>query len=137
MKFEDIQVRMLQLGVDREWLAKECDYTPGSLARILAPKGDPKAKTQKALRRIWEALDREEERQKKPTISEEKCAIIVRPNTEEFTLWNKASMKQHLTIEEWALEQLNLAAKNKAKDFPVIYAAEDQTTYKAQKKSST
>lgn len=111
MTFDEIPMRMMKLGVDRAWLADQCDYSLGSLARILAPNGDPKAKNDKALRRIWEALDREEERQKKPTVSEDKCAIVVRPTVDELTDWNTASLSQHLTIEQWAIQQLNRAAK--------------------------
>lgn len=61
MNFDDIPLRMAKLGVDRAWLAKQCDYSASTLANALAPKGTNK--TEKALRRIWEALDREEERQ--------------------------------------------------------------------------
>lgn len=132
MTFEQIPIRMLQLGVDRVWLAKQCNYSTGSLAAILAPKGNAKAKTDKALRRIWEVLDREEELRKRPSSTTEKCAIIVRPSADELTEWNKASMKQCLTIEQWAIQQLNDAAHQGAwpKGMEDSVAAEEPTLYR-------
>lgn len=136
MTFDEIPMRMMKLGVDRAWLAAQCDYKPGTLAAILAPNGNQGHKTDKALRRIWEALDREEERQKKPTVSEDKCAIIVRPTVDELTEWNTASLSQHLTIEQWAIQQLNRAAKARYSyaDLPAgtdsLRVAEDEKPYK-------
>lgn len=112
MSFDEIPIRMMQLGVDRAWLAKECDYSPRTMAAILAPNASPSNKTDKALRRIWEALDREEERRKKPAITDEKCAIVIRAAVDEFEHWNKVSMGKGLTIEQWAMEQLNRAANS-------------------------
>lgn len=112
MTFDEIPIRMMQLGVDRAWLAQQCDYKLGTLAAILAPNGNLSHKTDKALRRIWEALDREEERRKKPSITDEKCAIVIRAAVEEFEHWNKVSMGKGQTIEQWAMEQLNLAANS-------------------------
>lgn len=112
MNFDEIPIRMLKLGVDRAWLAEQCDYTAGSLARILAPNGDPKAKTDKALRRIWEALDREEQRQKRPLAPESICQIVVRPSVDKFTEWNKAALNEKITIEQWAIQALNKAAES-------------------------
>lgn len=111
MTFEEIPLKMMQLGVDRAWLALQCDYSISSIANILAAGGNPKSKTDKALRRIWEVLDREDERRKKPNPPEEKCAMVIRTTADEFANWNVASMNEHLTVENWAVQQLNRAAK--------------------------
>jgi hypothetical protein len=125
MNFEEIPIRMLQLGVDRTWLAEQCDYTKGSLARILAPNGDPKAKTDKALRRIWEALDREEERQKQALYKPATLTntVTLTPTVAQFDRWMKAAYKYHDSFDEWAKEGLDRLAENEstlkvAKDAP-------------------
>ena len=131
MKFEDIPIRMLQLGVDRTWLAEQCDYTKGSLARILAPNGDPKAKTDKALRRIWEALDREEERQKaehfKPATLTN--TVTLTPTVEQFDRWMKAAYRHHDSFDAWAKAGLDRLAEQE----PSLKVAEDEPNYKSKK----
>lgn len=107
MTFTEIPARMAALGVNREWLAQQCDYSERTVASILAPNGNPANKTDKALRRIWEALDREEERQKKPKELPETAAFLIRPTHEEFPLWNQASAEQRMTLEQWAIQGLN------------------------------
>ena len=109
MTFEQIPIRMLQLGVDRTWLCEQCDYSASTIANLLAPNGDPKAKTNKALRRIWEALDREEERQKSPATIFERQQLVLRPTDEEFQLWCRAAAGDPVNL--WAAGALNTAAK--------------------------
>lgn len=109
MTFDQIPIRMLQLGVDRAWLCEQCDYSPGSLRAILAPNGNPNAKTDKALRRIWEALDREQERQKSPATTFERQQLVLRPTDEEFELWCRAAAGEPVNL--WAFGALNTAAK--------------------------
>ena len=98
---------MIQLGVNRTWLAQECDYTPDSLRQILAPNG--KGKTDKALRRIWEALDREEQRQKTALgISEFlPFRLVLEPDKEQFDRWMRAAYKSHNSFEQWAKQGLD------------------------------
>jgi len=90
MTFDEVPIRMMQLGVDRPWLCKECDYTPSTLANILAPKGS--AKNDKALRRIWEALDREETRQRAAVATVKPLAhrVMLEPTGEQFDRWMQA-----------------------------------------------
>ena len=106
--FEQIPIRMLQLGVDRPWLAEQCDYTPDSLRQILAPNG--KGKTNKALRRIWEALDREESRQSaaKTNPPFERQQLVLRPTDAEYEQWCRAANGKPTNL--WAIEMLNEAA---------------------------
>ena len=107
---------MLRLGVDRAWIAKECDYKSGSLAQILAPNGNQKYKTDKALRRIWEALDREEERQKsvqsaKPSKEPASDQIVLNPDDTEYQAWCSAfKVSDAADFKEWIIHRLNDAA---------------------------
>jgi len=110
MTFDAIPIRMLQLGVDRDWLCRECDYSSSTLASVLAPKGSNK--TNKALRRIWEALDREEARQlaeknapEPPTLSN----LVIRVETEEFDEWCRAALSRQQIISEWAVDAIRSA----------------------------
>lgn len=132
MKFEDIPIRMMQLGVDRAWLAEQCDYKPGTLAAILAPNGNKGHKTDKALRRIWEALDREEERQKavhfKPATLTN--TVTLTPTVEQFDRWMRAAYRNHDTFDEWAKQGLDRLAEAE----PSLRAAEEPTEYKPKKK---
>lgn len=137
MTFDEIPLKMLKLGVDRAWLARQCDYKAGTLAAILAPNGNLSHKTEKALRRIWEALEREEIRQKRPAVQESVCQIVVRPDVEEFTKWNKAALSKKKTVEDWAIDALNKAAAQgiyTLNDEPPSMVAEDQTPYRTKKK---
>ena len=137
MSFDEIPLRMMKLGVDRAWLAKECDYSSRTMAAILAPNASPANKTDKALRRIWEVLDREEERQKRPHAQEEHCQIVVRPLIMDYERWNKISMRDGLTIEEWAIASLNEAARAKTmmeRQQITLLASEDLPNYKANQK---
>jgi len=143
MTFEQIPHRMITLGVDREWLAKECDYSPRTLGAILAPKSSAINKTQKALRRIWEALDREEARQNQPKVQtlQESNQLVIKPTEEEFTHWSRVSASKGQPILEWCIESLNEAARAWRKDYrndtqniAAAYVAEDQTQYKTTKK---
>lgn len=108
--FDQIPIRMLQLGVDRQWLADQCDYTRGTLAAILAPNGSPKFKTNKALRRMWEALDREQERQESKKVRPifERQQLVLRPTDEEYARWSEAQrLGGQPTLAKWALDSLN------------------------------
>lgn len=110
MTFEEIPGRMAKLGVDRAWLAAQCDYTPDSLRQILAPRG--KGKTDKALRRIWEALDREEERQSTPALPQPLShRVYLEPTSAEFDRWMAAAYRvPGRTFDQWAREGLDAIA---------------------------
>lgn len=121
MSFDEIPIRMLRLGVDRKWLATQCDYKLGSIASILAPNGNPKHKTDKALRRIWEALDREEARQaaekaaaaSPPVQLSERQQLVLRPTDAEYEAWSRAharTVEDHPTLRDWAVASLNETA---------------------------
>lgn len=109
MRFEEIPIRMLQLGVNRAWLSRECDYSLAHVGNILA-RADTKSKTPKALRRIWEALDREEARQQLPVIHFERHQVVLRPSDEEYRVWSEAQRKGgQPTLIDWATDTLNAA----------------------------
>ena len=112
MNFDEIPLRMMKLGVDRAWLAQQCDYSPQHMSNILAPNADVKSKTQKALRRIWEALDREEARQQNPVIPLELHQVVLRATDEEFTNWNRKALDEKMLIKDWCIKSLNEAAAN-------------------------
>ena len=122
MTFEEIPIRMLQLGVDRPWLAQECDYSQSTIANFLAPNGDPKSKTQKALRRIWEALDREEERQKSAVMLPAPLGhrVFLEPTEEQFDTWMQAVYQQPgRSFDQWSKKGLDaLAAEELGKIRP-------------------
>lgn len=115
MNFDDIQLRMRELGVDRTWLAAATDYTPAHLANILAPNGDEKSKTKKALRRIWEALDREESARKLAAAMPSPLGyrVFIEPTEEQFDRWMAAAYSvPGRNFDHWSREGLDaLAAK--------------------------
>lgn len=111
MTFDAIPMRMLQLGVDRDWLAQACDYSKSTLASALAPNGSNK--TDKALRRIWEALDREEERQKAAATSTAAplFRVVIEPEQARFDRWMQAVYaKPGRNFDEWAKQGLDQIA---------------------------
>lgn len=148
MTFEQIPIRMLQLGVDRDWLAKQCDYSLRTMAAILAPNASPANKTDKALRRIWEALDREEQRQKQAIYKPAPLTntVTLTPTVEQFDRWMRAAYRNHDSFDEWAKAGLDaiadetLTAKKQinyltaVEDQPTSKVAEDETPYKTKKK---
>lgn len=112
MTFDEIPIRMMQLGVDRPWLCAQCDYSPSTLASVLAPKGTNK--TDKALRRIWEALDREEARQKSAIAIPAPLGhrVFIEPTEEQFDTWMQAVYHQPgRTFDTWAKEGLDALAE--------------------------
>ncbi len=112
MNFDEIPLRMMKLGVDRAWLAQQCDYSLNHMANILAPNADAKSKTQKALRRISEALEREEARQQNPTTPAELNQIVLRPTDDDLTIWNLEANKKNMLVKDWCIKALNDAAAN-------------------------
>lgn len=119
MTFEKIPLRMLKLGVDRAWLALQCDYSASHIAKILAPNGDIKAKTDKALRRIWESLDREEVRQKaaepKPILESHSDLPLghyaIRLSGEELIDAERAARIVNATLSEFCRDTIKSHAK--------------------------
>ena len=114
MTFDEIPLRMLQLGVDRPWLCEACDYKPGSLAAILAPNGNKKHKTEKAMRRIWEALDREEDRQRGSNTLPAPLGhrVFLEPTEAQFDRWMEAVYaKPGRNFDTWSKEGLDAIAK--------------------------
>lgn len=113
MTFEQIPIRLLQLGLSRKWLAEECDYKLGTIAAILAPNGDPKHKTDKALRRMWEALDREEERKKNANRIPAALGhrVVIEPTDAQFNRWMEACYTlPGRTFDQWAKSGLDAMA---------------------------
>jgi hypothetical protein len=134
MTFEEIPLRMIQLGVDRPWLAEQCDYKPGTLAAILAPNGNKGHKTDKSLRRIWEALDREELRQKSAIYRPAPLTntVTLTPTQAQFDRWMKAAYQKHDSFDDWAKEGLDLLAD----EHRSLRVASDETPYKVNVRKS-
>lgn len=111
MTFEEIPSRMRALGVDREWLMRECRYSKSTLASTLAPKGTNR--NERALKTIWEALDREEDRQKTPAIPEPlRQPLILEPTPVQFDRWTSAfKHSPYPTFSEWAKAGLDAMAE--------------------------
>jgi SOS-response transcriptional repressor LexA len=128
MTFDQIPIRMLQLGVDRTWLASECDYSLSTLANAIAPNGSNK--TDKALRRIWEALDREEERQRATATTPEAVhfRVVLEPEKDRFDHWMQAVYsKPGRTFDDWASAGLDAIA---ARDLsPSLEAVNAQSVF--------
>jgi len=105
MNFDEIPIRMMQLGVNRAWLAEQCDYSMSSIANMLATGGNPASKNDKSLRRIWEALDREEERQRGANLLPVGVPfrVLLEPEKEQFDRWMSAAYSvPGRTFDEWA-----------------------------------
>jgi hypothetical protein len=137
MNFDDIPYRMKKLDVDRAWLAEQCDYSLRTVSAILAPNASPANKTEKALRRIWEALDREEARQQSPVALLEQHQLVLRPSDQQFDSWNREANAHGMLIKDWCIEALNAAAHVIKGDFKAIPAypsaivAEEPGIYRA------
>ena len=120
MTFEEIPIRMLQLGVDRPWLCQECRYSKSTLANILAPNGSNR--NDRALETIWEALDREEERQKSAVMLPAPLGhrVFIEPTEEQFDHWMEAVYHQPgRTFDQWARTGLDgLAAEELGRILP-------------------
>jgi hypothetical protein len=137
MNFDEIPVRMIKLGVDRKWLVENTDYTADSLRQILAPNGNPRAKTERALKTIWDALDREEARQQSPVAPLEQHQLVLRPTDQQFDSWNREANAHGMLIKDWCIEALNAAAHVIKGDFkaipayPAAIVAEEPGIYRA------
>jgi PAS domain-containing protein len=112
MTFSDITIRLKQLGLDRKWLAEQCHYSLSHVSNALAPKGNESSKSETTLKRMWEALDREEERQRDairipPALRQR---VVIEPTDEQFDRWMRAAYSvPGRTFDTWAkagLEEL-------------------------------
>ena len=115
MNFDEIPLRMAKLGVDRIWLMKECRYSKSTLANILAPKGSNK--NERALETIWNALDREEERQEKPVLPAPLGhRVFIEPTGQQFDRWMQAAYSRPgRNFDQWVKTGLDsLAAEELA-----------------------
>lgn len=123
MSFDEIDPRLKKLGKDRAWLAAQCDYSTSTLASALAPNGSNK--TPKALRRMWEALDREEQRQKQEKYKPAPLTntVTLTPTVDQFDRWMRAAYRNHDSFDEWAKEGLDALAD--------LYPQKDQITIAA------
>lgn len=65
--FEDVDSRLAAIGKDRAWLATESGRSPGSIRTALAPKAHPKNRSELLQRALSNAIEREEERQRRQT----------------------------------------------------------------------
>lgn len=121
--FEAIAIRMKRLKVDRAWLSKQTHYSISSIANALAPKGNANSKTDSALARMWEALDREEERQKAVELAPLIIGprLLIEPTQEQFDRWiDVATSKPGRTFQQWAKEGLDAKADA---ELPALLAA--------------
>lgn len=121
MTFDEIPIRMRKLGVDRAWLMAECRYSKSTLANILAPKGSNR--NERALETIWEALDREEQRQSAPALpSPLNHKVVLEPTNAQFDKWSAAfKHSPYPTFTEWAKAGLDSIA---AEEFKLSSVAE-------------
>ena len=123
MTFQEIPSRLAQLGKDRAWLATVCDYSAAHIANALAPNGDDKSKTQKALRRMWEALDREEERQRMELEAPKALGhrVVLEPTKAQFDRWTTAAVLSPAgNLDDWAKQGLDAKAD---RELPELLAA--------------
>lgn len=107
MTLEQIKIRMLQLKVDRDWLATACGWTKGNVVNVLAPKGSNRSP--KAIARIKDALDREEERQRLDKLPKMDLGarVIIEPTQAQFDRWMKAAYATDGgNFDQWAKDGL-------------------------------
>jgi hypothetical protein len=108
-----------------------------SIANILAKGGNPASKTEKALRRIWEALDREEERQQGTINPIELNQLVIRLDDDEFEKLSQLAAKEGMTVKDWCLMALDAAAQQIAAgqhpEFKIARVAEDPHPYGSEK----
>lgn len=121
MTIELIRIKMIELGISREWLAEKCDYKPATLANILAPGGSHK--TDKALRRIAEVLEAEEILRKQTIFKPATLtnAVTLTPTVAQFDRWMKAAYTTHNSFDEWAKQGLDRMAEEE----PTIRVAQE------------
>lgn len=113
MTFEEIPERMRILSVKRPWLAEVCHYSLSHISNALAPKGNESSKTEATLKRMWEALDREEERQRSlnHTTVDLGQRLFLDPTKEQFDNWMRASYATaDGNFDSWAKEGLDAKA---------------------------
>lgn len=62
-------------------------------------------------------------------------ALVVRPTPEEFRAWNRAALDAGQLIEDWVIQGLNELAEESMEEPPQLKVAEDETPYRAVKRS--
>lgn len=112
---------MIELGVDREWLAATCGWTKGNVVNVLAPKGSNRSP--KAIARIKDALDREEERQRMELEAPKALGhrVVLEPTKAQFDRWTTAAVLSPAgNLDDWAKQGLDAKAD---RELPELLAA--------------
>jgi hypothetical protein len=110
--FEEIDSRLEALGKDRKWLAEVSGRKPDSIRVALAPNSDPKNRSSLLQKALTDAIEREDERQRQPSILPAPLPMLpdritIQCAPEDRRRWQKASEGN---MDQWIVESLNQAA---------------------------
>ncbi len=120
--YDQIDARLKALGLDRTWLAEQSGRNRDSIRVALAPNAPPAKRSELLQRALSETIEREELARRSSTLLPERVSI--EGSKEEFDAWCRAYKASDAdTLEDWAVEALNEAAKAWAKEQrkPVSY----------------
>lgn len=124
---------MLELGIDREELAKRTGYSANSIRNFFAPQGTNKSP--RTFQRIAEVLEAEEVARKQAIYKPAPLTntVTLTPTVAQFDRWMRAAYRNHDSFDEWAKEGLDALADEHAS----LRVASEETPYRVEKKSST
>jgi SOS-response transcriptional repressor LexA len=106
--FDEIDSRLEALGKDRKWLAEKSGRSYDSIRTALAPSASPSKRSELLQKALSDAIEREESRSAEHI--PDQLALTATPD--EFDAWCRAYKASDAdTLKEWAVEQLNRAAK--------------------------
>jgi hypothetical protein len=112
ISFEDMPERLKNLGLTRQWLAQESGRKESSISSAFAPNAAPHKRSDHLQRALSDAIKAEENRRQsppKPDQLPDRISLEVPP--EKYELWDQAATDARLTTKQWAIHELNRAAR--------------------------
>jgi len=114
INFEDIDSHLESLGKDRVWLSEVTGRSVDAIRSALAPAAKPKSRSELLQRALSDAIEREEASQRSSIRLPDQLTLA--PTAEEFNAWCRAYKASPAeTLKEWAIDYLNKAADEWAK----------------------
>jgi hypothetical protein len=130
--FDEIDRHLTELGKNRKWLAQVTGRSDHAIRSALAPNAAKKSRSALLQKALTDAIDRERLTQANPI---PKAKVIeLEPTAEEYLLWSAAfKTTLHPTIESWAVDVLNQAARSEIRPNLSIVAPTDSEAKTKQK----
>ena len=106
---KQIEDALRAIGKDRKWLADQSGYSYFSVRDCLAPEGKKLSKRMHA--NFMAAIQAQQSASEEPPQPNLPDRITLEVAPEKYELWDQAATDARLTTKQWAIHELNRAAR--------------------------